>query len=133
VIAEVVSDVTGDSINVVMMETDAPGTFRSVAPIVLSTERQSAGGYCPQLPDSNSVVATLFDAIPDSCVLGSGSDDELVGRYMDSTSGFAIADVAIVHPRAMVFNAQTLQPVGLALRNNHCNLMWKSDRWFPIA
>ncbi len=111
VIAEVVSGVSADNINVVLMETDTPGTFRSVAPIVLSTKRQSNDGFCPYLPDENSVLVPLFDAAPDSCVLGSGSDDELVGRYVDSTSGFAIADVAIVHPRAMVFNAQTLQPV----------------------
>lgn len=111
VIAEVQSAVSGDIVNVVMMETSTAGLFRSIAPVVLSTERQSGGGHCPALPQEDSVLRSVYDAVAVSCVLGSGSDDELVGRYLDSTSGFAIADVAIVHPRAMVFNSQTLLPV----------------------
>ena len=110
VIATIASELTGDTINVVMLETAVAGVFRSIAPIRLTSDRRADGGHCPVLPDESSVIAPQFDSANDSCVLASSRDDQLQGLFVDAT-GVAIADVAIVNPQALVFNAQTRLPV----------------------
>ncbi len=114
VIATIASELTGDSINVVMLETAVAGVFRSIAPITLATNQRSEGGHCPRLPDETAIVGPEFDSSHDSCSLASGKDDRLQGMFVDAT-GVAIADVAIVNPQGLVFNAQTRLPVEGAL------------------
>jgi len=114
VVATVASELTGDSINVVLLQTAEAGIFRSVAPIQLSTERRADGAHCPGLPDESSVIVPEFDELQNSCALASGRDDRLQGLFVDAI-GVAIADVAIVNPQALVFNAQTQLPVAGAV------------------
>lgn len=114
-VAVVESELTGDSINVVLLETTTAGFYRSVAPVELSMNRRSDGGYCAQQPSDTDVVTPVIDGDNPGCVLQSGPDDKLQGRFLDSNSGLAIADVALVHPQGLVFNSQTLLPVSGAL------------------
>ena len=126
VISTVESELTGDSVNVVLLETAQAGVFRSIAPIRLltqqspqqspqqSSQQRADGAHCPRLPDESTVIAPEFNLPHDNCVLASGNDDQLQGLFVDAT-GVAIADVAIVNPQAMVFNAQTRLPVEGAL------------------
>ncbi len=114
-IAEVESQVTGDHIQVVMLETATPGLFRSVAPVALSMAQHASGGVCPKLPDAGDIVTPVIADTNDNCVLATGYDDMLQGRFLDSGSGYAIADVALVNPQATVFNSQTLLPVAGAV------------------
>ena len=114
VVSTVKSELTGDSVNVVLLETTQVGVFRSIAPIRLSTQQRADGAHCPRLPDEETVIVPEFNLPHDSCVLASGNDDQLQGLFVDAT-GVAIADVAIVNPQALVFNAQTHLPVEGAL------------------
>ena len=105
------SSLTGDQITVLLLETTATGLFRSVSPVKLSTHERSNGGFCPAIPDVATSLEPLFNDPSQSCVLASGSDDELLASYLDRGLGFAIAEAALVNPQAIVFNAQTGLPV----------------------
>ena len=105
------SSLTGDQVTVLMLETETPGKFRSVAPVMLSSEVRSDGGYCPSRPEVGTILQPLFNDPSISCVLASGSDDELLASYLDTGLGFAIAEAALVNPQAIGFNAQTGLPV----------------------
>jgi uncharacterized repeat protein (TIGR01451 family) len=113
-IATVASEATGDTINVVLLETAVAGVFRSITPVRLSTDVRADNGYCPAVVDDSTVVVPDFNGLNSSCVLASGKGDQLQGMFVDAT-GVAVADVAIVNPQALVFNAQTLLPVEGAL------------------
>ncbi|OED42422.1 hypothetical protein AB833_07235 [Chromatiales bacterium (ex Bugula neritina AB1)] len=115
VVAQVSSEGTGDSIRVVMLETATAGRYRSIAPIVLSMNGRSSDSVCPMLPQPEEVIVPALSAMNMSCILASEYDDVLQGRFQDSGSGYAIADVALVNPQATVFNSQTLLPVAGAV------------------
>lgn len=105
------SRLTGDQVTVLLLETSTSGLFRSVSPVKLSSHLRSNGGYCPLQPDIATSLVPVFQDPAQSCVLASGSDDELLASYLDNSLGFAIAEAALVNPQAMVFNAQTGLPV----------------------
>ncbi len=109
--ARIESSSTGDHIVVLLLETDKPGLFRSVAPIELSANRRSNGSYCPAEPTADTVLVPLFQQESSSCVLSSGSSDQLRATYLDTGLGFAVAEASLVNPQALVFNAQTRLPV----------------------
>ncbi len=114
-VAMVESELTGDSISVVLLETSTAGLYRSIAPVELSGDKRSDGGHCPALADDNSVIVPLIGEDAPACVLQSTDNDRLQGSFLDSNSGLAIADVALVNPQAVVFNSQTLLPVSGAV------------------
>ena len=51
IVATVASELTDDSVRVVLLETAQVGVFRSIAPIELTTQLKSNGGICPFPPD----------------------------------------------------------------------------------
>lgn len=113
-VAEVRSELTGDHVNVVLLETGSPGLYRSVAPIEVSTDDRSDGGICPVFVNSENVTPR-FDEINNACVLQAADNDQLSGRFGDSDVGLIVADVALVSRQSVVFDSQTLNPVAGAL------------------
>ncbi len=110
VIASVTSELTGDVVNVVMLETHNSTVYRSVAPIELSTQVRSAGGTCPIFQNAENVSPRYEQSNP-SCILQSADNDQLRGRFGNSEAGFILAKVAFVHRQSVVFDSKTLLPV----------------------
>ncbi len=114
VIATVTSELTGDVVNVVMLETQNPTVFRSIAPIQLSTQVRSEGGTCPVFINAENVSPRYEQENP-SCVLQSADNDQLRGKFGNSEAGFILASVAFVHRQSVVFDSRTLLPVSGAV------------------
>ena len=68
---------TGDHIIVLMLETESPGVFRSVAPVMLSDNKRASGNYCPAQPAPDTVLSPAYTQNNDACVLASSSSDQL--------------------------------------------------------
>lgn len=105
------SEATGDVVEVVLLETNTPGVFRSIAPIELSTYGRSDGGICPVLDQVEPIVNPVYEAVNPSCVLESRDNDQLQAQFGDSEFGFAVRGVAFVSRQSMVFDTHTLDPV----------------------
>jgi len=108
VIVTVESSLTGDQIELLLRET-SPGSdlYRSVKPVLLSTELSADGMFCPggsgalpMLPD--------FEGSDDVCALMSDRDDNLIVRFVDALSGQSISDSALVDPVSRVFDSTSL-------------------------
>ena len=114
VVAEVHSELTGDHVNVVLLETGSPGLYRSVAPVEVSTGERSDGGTCPVFVNSENVTPR-FDETGNACVLQAADNDRLSGRFGNSDVGLIVANVALVSRQSVVFDSRTLNPVAGAL------------------
>ena len=110
VISEVESTITGDRVNVVLLQTLNPDIFRSIAPLVLSTDSRADGATCPVL-DSASGFVPLIDQFNPDCVLQSSDNDELQARLGTLESGLVVASVAAVNQQSVVFDSRTFEPV----------------------
>jgi uncharacterized repeat protein (TIGR01451 family) len=118
------SHLTGDSVRVVMRETDAnSGRFRSVYPVVLSAQSSGNNGLCPAgatLASQPSWHAgtTTTDALNQGCVLRSAGQDRLTARFAvpmrdggGGTSLQVVTAAAAVDPAGMVFDASDGRPL----------------------
>ena len=114
VISEVESSITGDRVSVVLLQTLNPDVFRSVAPLVLSTDSRANGATCPAIDDA-SVIVPLIDQVNPGCVLQSNDNDELLARLGSPETGLVVAAVAVVNPHSIVFDSRTFEPVSGAL------------------
>ena len=113
-VAEVHAKLTGDHVNVVLLETGSPGLYRSVAPIEVSVDERSDGGTCPVFVNSENVTPR-YDEINSTCVLQAADNDQLSGSFGDSDVGLIVAEVALVSRQSVVFDSETLNPVAGAL------------------
>ncbi len=104
------SATTGDQVSVVLLQTREVSVFRSVAPVLLSTEARSNGGTCPAF-ENPVVVSPRIDQENSGCVLQSADGDELQASFGTSEAGLVIATVALVKQQSVVFDSQTLMPV----------------------
>lgn len=105
------SELTGDVVEVVLLETNTPNVFRSVAPIELSTYGRSNGGVCPILDENAPVVSPVYENVNPSCVLESRDNDRLRAIFGDIDTGFAVLGVTFVNRQSMIFDTHTLDPI----------------------
>lgn len=110
VVSTVTSSATDDVVNVVMLETDSPGVFRSIAPIALSENDRSDDGFCPAPPEGRALTPVI-DEPQQSCVLQSADNDQLTAGFGELGINFQTAVLGFVQGRSVVFDSQTLQPV----------------------
>lgn len=110
VVVELTSEITGDLVTVILLETARMGEFRSIAPIALSTTDRSNGGTCPTLSDAVPVTP-LFDKPQAGCLLQSADNDRLLGRFGDVDTGYALAGVVSVGRQSTVFDVLSGSPV----------------------
>ncbi len=114
VISQVESVVTGDTLQLVLLQTSHPSVYRSIAPIELSGVRRAEGGTCPAL-DAPILITPSIDQPNPSCVLQSAENDELRATFQSSNTDLAVESVAFVSRQSVVFNSATLQPVAGAI------------------
>jgi len=110
VVVTLVSDITGDSVDIVLLETDTQGVFRSVAPIVLNTYQRSDGGVCPIL-ESMAQLVPIYEKQNPGCVLLVGDNDRLNAFYGEPETGFSVSAEAFVRSQSIVFDSKTMLPV----------------------
>ncbi len=108
VVVDVESVDTGDQVQLLLRETQAGSNlYRSIKPILLSTELSGDGAFCPggngALP-----MAADYEGGDDVCVLASGIDDTLVASFVNQVSGDTISDTAVVDPVSRVFDSTSL-------------------------
>ena len=110
IVATVASELTDDSVQVVLLETAQAGVFRSLAPIELTTQSKSNGGFCPVPPDTGTLTP-VFEQTNPACVLGGLDNDRLSASIGESGSGLVVASVAFVNQQSVVFDSQSLEPL----------------------
>ena len=110
IISTITSSLTSDVVNVVMLETERAGVFRSIAPVALSETNRSNGGFCPAVPDGQVFVPEI-DALHQTCVLQSANSDLLTGSFGNLDAGFQTAINAYVDSMSVVFDSLSRRPV----------------------
>ena len=110
VVSLVESRISGDQVNVVLLETSNVDVFRSVAPVLLSADTRSGGGTCPLFESSADITPRIDETSP-TCVLQSAENDELQASFGSSEVGLVVASVALVNQQGVVFDSRTLAPV----------------------
>lgn len=102
VVVNVTSKLSGQTIPVLVRETAVgTGKYRSVYPIVLSTNQSGTGNLCGDLTGD----VNYLDEPPQACTLLSGEDDDLIATFFDRGLGEVIDDASIVDPLGFVFNS----------------------------
>lgn len=109
VLVTVSSDLTGDSLQVVLEEIAfAEGRYRSIRPIILDASQTSTGATCPAAGEGANYLADPGPA----CVLQGAANDLLTLAFLnrfEPVTGLAdleLTDLARVNPEAFVFSSQ---------------------------
>ena len=113
VIVNVSSALTGDNTELLLRESAVnSNVYRSIRPILLSSELRADGSYCPG--GSNGALPAMpdYESDVDICVLQSDFDDTLNVTYIDESTGANYSDLALVDPVSRVFDSTSL--VGVA-------------------
>lgn len=110
VIVHLESKITGDKLQVVMLETGPnSGVFRSIRPIILDDSDPIDDPLCPASGDKTSPHMDGTDI--SGCNMRSSSGDQLIASVFDPGIGTVITDAAVVDPLGVVFDTTTNQPV----------------------
>ncbi len=107
------SELTGDTLQVVMLETEPEsGIFRNIRPIGLSLNDSGNGQICPG-GDRIGELAIGYEIDAPECVLTSASNDVIRAILVDGNQNADIILTAsvVVSPTAIVFDAFTRNPV----------------------
>ncbi len=111
VIVSVESSLTGDRTELLLRETQPDSNlYRSVKPILLSSELAADGAYCPGGLGA-LLIEPDFDSGDDVCTLLSEADDTLTVRFVNELTGNVISDTAVVDPVSRVFDSTSLEGV----------------------
>jgi len=112
VLVTVSSGLTGDDLQLLLRESAAGSDlYRSIKPILLSSEISGDGAFCPGGSNGAHPMPANFTDDSDICVLRSDIDDTLKVSYVNQISGVEITDTAIVDPVSRVFDSTSLQGV----------------------
>ncbi|MFK7892055.1 MAG: SdrD B-like domain-containing protein, partial [Granulosicoccus sp.] len=114
VVTTLSSELTGDSVQVIMLQTNTAGVFRSVAPITLSAYGRSDGGVCPAM-EAGKPISPVYEETNPNCVLESRDNDRLLGLLGDGDSGIVVSSVAMVKRQSLIFDTHSRHPVAGAL------------------
>ncbi len=110
-----VSSATGDSIQVLVLETGPnTGIFRSIRAVRLSATERGDGATCPANASNVDYLA-----LEPGCVLNSVADGNLRASINDPGVGEILTDSALIDPLGVVFDSAYNYPVAGALVTIH--------------
>ncbi len=113
VVVQVTSDKTGDTVQLVLRETEPGGEkFRSIRPIITSPDESADNGFCPGDAIALLLDSPEFSSEAAACHILSEVGDELQVNYIDQIAGENVSDLASVDPISTVFDSGSLAGVG---------------------
>ncbi len=112
VVVTVASGLTGDTLQLLLRETDNnSNTYRSIKPVLLSPTLTGDGVFCPGGSNGALPMPANYTDDSDICPLRSEIDDTLRVSFVDIGTGVEVSDTAIVDPVSRVFDSTSLQGV----------------------
>ena len=112
VVVNVVSSLTGDTLQVLLKETEvASNVYRSLSPILLSDQLTGDGAFCPGGSNGALPADANYEPTDDVCTLKSDVDDTLTVTFVNEASQEVVSDTAVVEPLSRVFDSTSLSGV----------------------